>query len=110
VRNNRGGGPRFALSGSVDGPWPGATKPLVVTVDNPYRFEILLISLDAEVSAASAACPASILHVTSLAGEVRIAARGQTTVALMASLDADAPNECQGVEWGLTYSATARRI
>jgi len=34
---------------------------------------------------------------------------GQKTIELRASLDADAPNECQGATWALTYTAAARR-
>lgn len=105
----KGGGAHFTLSGSVDGLWPGGTMPLVVAVDNPYRFEIVLTALDVKVAAASAACPAPVLHIPPFAGEVRIPARGQTTVGLVASLDAAAPDECQGAEWGLTYTASARR-
>jgi len=104
-----GGGPRFALSGKVEELWPGAQVPLKVTVENPYRFDILLTSLSVGVASASPSCPASVLHVSPFDGEVRITGRGQGTVELMASLDSEAPDGCQGVEWALTYTATARR-
>ena len=107
--HGRAGGPRFELSGSVDGLWPGGQRPLVVTVRNPYPFDIVLGSLTVGVASASAACPASLLHVSTFDGEVRIAGRGTGMVELVASLDPGAPDECQGAEWELTYSATARR-
>ena len=105
----RAGGPRFELSGDVDGLWPGGQRPLVVTVRNPYPFAIVLGSLTVGVASVSAACPASLLHVSTFDGEVRVAGRGTGTVELVASLDPGAPDECQGAEWELTYSATARR-
>ena len=103
------GGPPFTVSGSIDGLWPGAERPLVVTAENPYPFDIVLTSLSVTVSDASASCPASVVHVSSFTGEVRIAGRGQKTIELRASLDADAPNECQGATWVLSYAAAARR-
>ena len=105
----RAGGPRFELSGSVDGLWPGGQRPLVVTVRNPYPFDIVLGSLTVGVASASAACPASLLHVSTFEGEVRVASRGTGMVELVASLGPDAADACQGAAWELTYNATARR-
>jgi hypothetical protein len=104
-----GGGPRFTLSGNVDGLWPGAQRTLVVTAENPYPFDIVLTSLNVGVAAASASCPASVLHISSPAADVRIAARGRRAVELVASLDPDAPDGCQGAIWTLSYTASARR-
>jgi hypothetical protein len=103
------GGHDFVLSGRVEGLWPGARVPIEVTAENPYRFDIVIDSLHVGVSAVSASCPASVLHVSSLVGEVRIAARSQGTIELEVSLDSEAPNECQSATWALTYTATAQR-
>jgi hypothetical protein len=103
------GGPRFTISGSVDGLWPGGRRSLVVIADNPYPFDIVLTSLSVTVGDASVACPGSFLHISSLTAEVRIAGGGQRAIELAASLDADAANDCQGATWALSYAASARR-
>ena len=106
-----GGGTRiFELSGSVEDLWPGSREPLLVKIENPYRFTTGVDSLDVDVASASSTCPASVLSVEPLAGEVRIRANREATVELRVNLDADAPDACQGATWQLTYRATARRL
>ncbi|WP_433297746.1 hypothetical protein ACQP2F_41775 [Actinoplanes sp. CA-030573] len=106
---NAAPGHAFTLSGSVGGLVPGKASALRLTVDNPNAQPIRLASATVTAKAASAACPASLLGITTFSGtpETIVAARGQAVVELTVTLSAQAPDACRRVSFPLTYSGQA---
>ena len=100
----------FELTGNVEGLWPGGSQPFMVKIENPYRFDIVVLTVAVTVGpTAPTSCPSSVLSVGTLPGEVLVRARGEAVIELTASLDSSAPDSCQGATWPLTYTASARR-
>jgi hypothetical protein len=97
----------FAISGKVDGLFPGANATLYARVTNPYPFTIRVVSTTATVHDASAACQASMLEIGDLTATVEISPGGEGTVPLDVRMDLAAPDACQGATWPLEFSGTA---
>jgi hypothetical protein len=104
-------GHNFTLSGSVAGLLPGKPVPLRLTVSNPDSQPIRLTSATATARAASSACPAGLLSVTTFSGtpQTVVAARGQAVIELTVTLSAQAPNACKLVSFPLTYAGQAEQ-
>src|SRR5512144_3248138 len=88
--DNSSTGHAFTLSGSVAGLLPGKPASLRLTVANPESQPIRLTSATAPARAASSACPAGLLTITTFSGtpETIVAARGQTVIELTVTLSA----------------------
>jgi len=99
--------PRFRISGSVSGLYPGAALPLELQVSNPQPFAIVVTSITTTVVSSSHACTSSNLTVTRFAGSLVVPGRGAANVAMTATLRHSAPNACQGVVFRLHYAGTA---
>lgn len=99
----------FAISGSVNGLYPGLTKPLTLTVTNPQHFPIVVTSLTVTVRDARLGCTGDNVAVTAFGGPVPVPALASATVPLLITLAHHAPDACQGAVFPLLYSARAFR-
>jgi hypothetical protein len=100
---------RFSITGQVSGLYPGRTAPLVLTVTNPLKFEIFVVSLSTTVGTASPGCAAGNLAVSSFSGHAGVPANGSATIAVSVTMTHSAPDGCQGVTFPLHYSGLATR-
>jgi hypothetical protein len=97
----------FAITGQVDGLYPGADTTLDARVTNPYPFTIRVTSVEVTVRDASPACPASVIEVRDSRAEVDIPRNATGTLPLEIRMDPTAPDACQGATWTLTFAGTA---
>jgi hypothetical protein len=97
----------FAISGQVDGLYPGADMTLDARVTNPYPFPIRVTSVGTTVRDAGPACPASVIEVRDSRAEVDIPRNATGTVPLAIRMDPSAPDACQGATWTLIFAGTA---
>jgi hypothetical protein len=98
----------FTISGTVSGLYPGAEKPLLLTVANPNNFAIDVQTLAATVQAPSpSGCAPTVVMIPGFSGQLTVPANATATKTLVATMDADAPNACQNVTFPLKYSGTA---
>jgi hypothetical protein len=97
----------FAISGEVDGLFPGADVTLDARVTNPHPFAIRVMSTSATVLDASEGCPASMLQVGDSQAPVEVPPGGTGIVPLDVRMSRNAPDACQGVTWPLRFTGTA---
>ena len=102
------GGGSFAISGSVAGLYPGASLPLVLTVTNPLKEAITVMSIATTVANASSLCVSGNLTVSAFQGSLAIAPGGSATTTVLATMAHAAPNACQGQVFQFQYSGTAK--
>jgi hypothetical protein len=101
---------RFSISGQVTGLFPGRSVPLLLSVTNPFKFEIFVVSVATTVGSATPSCVATNLSVSTFSGHIGVPAGGAAQVAVSAAMSHTAPDGCQGVTFTLQYSGTARRF
>jgi hypothetical protein len=99
----------FSISGSVTGLYPGAARPLVLTVTNPFPFAITVTSIKSKISNASTLCAATYLTVSSFSGRVGLPAHQTAHVSVVASMLHSAPDACQGANFPLHYAGLATK-
>ena len=99
-------GKNFTMSGAATGLYPGADRPLVLTVNNPDSQDIRVQSVTVQVSNATGQCPGSLLSVGSFTPFV-VAGRGSGTTTLQIHMSSAATNTCRNRTWTLTYTGTA---
>lgn len=92
--------------------YPGASRPLTLTIANPNSFDIVVTSVIVTVGAGTRDgsptwCPGSAISVSGLPGEFPLEGKGTTTKIVTLSMDNTAPDACQGVVWPLTYGGSA---
>jgi LPXTG-motif cell wall-anchored protein len=97
----------FAITGQVDGLYPGADMTLDARVTNPYPFPIRVMSVGATVRDAGPACPASLIEIRESHAQVDIPRNATGTVPLAVRMDSSAPDACQGATWTLIFAGTA---
>lgn len=97
----------FAITGQVDGLYPGADMTLDARVTNPYPFPIRVTSVGVTVQDAGPACPAWVIEVRDSRAEVDIPPNATGTVPLSIRMDPTAPDACQGATWRLKFAGTA---
>jgi hypothetical protein len=100
---------RFSISGQVTGLYPGRTEPLTLSVTNPFKFEIFVVSVTTTEGSATPSCTAVNLSVSTFSGHVGVPAEGVAHIAVSASMSHSATDGCQGVTFPLQYSGVARR-
>lgn len=106
VRSSPAGAPhRLALRGRAQGLYPGAVKPMRVTVRNRTDRDVRLVALARRVSEAPAGCPTSALRVRRPRTLPVVPARGRATIRLRARLLRSAPDACQGAVFRITFRA-----
>jgi len=103
-------GKTVTMKGSVAGLYPGAAKPMVVTVKNANKFTIKVAAVKAKVAAkttlAGCAGPANV-KVKSSTKALKIAKGKSAKATLTVSMLPTAANACQGAKFTLTLSAKA---
>lgn len=102
-------GTPFTITGKVSGLYPGAVKPLVLTVANHESFAIIVLSLKTTAGAAKTGCGAVNLTVTSFSGQLHVAAGKTAHVTVHAKMAHSAPNACQKAVFPLRYSGQAKK-
>jgi hypothetical protein len=95
----------FGLSGSVDGLYPGARRAMKVTIRNPFRRRLELVSVRASVGRARRACSGANLEVRPFRGRLRIARRQRRVVRLLATMAPTAAEECKRARFPLRFRA-----
>jgi hypothetical protein len=104
---------RVGISGvPVTGLYPGAGRPLTVTVTNPYAFPIKVGPLKANVKSSNrqgCTAAASNLKVSASSGGLAIRAHKTKTVVFQVTMPRTVANACQGARFALSFSARATR-
>jgi hypothetical protein len=98
---------KFVVTGTVAGLYPGAQRPLILTVSNPNNFDIKITSLTVNVGNAAPGCNAANLQVSEFSGSVIVPKDGTTTTTLQATMARGAGDSCQGATFPLSYGGTA---
>jgi hypothetical protein len=99
-------GKSFTISGSATGLYPGAMRPLALTVNNPDPQAIRVESITVQAANASPQCAGSVLSVGSFTPFV-VDGRATGTTTLSLSMAATAGNACRSATWTLTYTGSA---
>jgi hypothetical protein len=100
----------FRIAGSVGGLYPGLSSPLVLTVNNPQAFTIVVTSITTTVTDASATCLAPNLSVSAFSGQLSVPGFGAAQTSVLASLAQSAPDACIGATFPLAYSGLAGKL
>ena len=101
---------RFSVTGKAVGLFPGATRPLRVTVKNPHRFGIVVTDISVRVGADRSrwTCwPRSYIRGPQKAPRVTVPARGSRRITLRIAMSHRAPDACQRATLPMHLSATA---
>ncbi len=99
-------GKTFSIQGAVTGLAPGATRPLVLTIDNPNSQAIRVQTLSVQVAAANASCPGSAVSVGAFT-PLTVEGRSTATTTVDVHLADSVANACSAATWTLSYSGTA---
>lgn len=93
----------------ASGLYPGASRPLVVTVKNLNAFTIKVAAVKATVVAktSSAGCAGSYLAVVAPKKALTIKKSKSTKATLAVTMKTTAPDACQGAKFTLKLSAKA---
>ena len=100
-------GETFPVSGSVEGLARGAHRQLVLTIGNPYDFQITVTRLTVAVEAAGPRCGAANVTVAPFEGSLAIPGDGHIDQNVDVVLAADAPRACDGATWPLSFGGRA---
>jgi hypothetical protein len=101
---------RFRIHGRVTGLYPGARKPLRLTLRNPNPFAIRVTKVRTTVQVrGGSSCPPKSVKVQRFAGSRRIPASGVARMRVKVRMRANAPTVCSGQRYRLVYRGWARR-
>jgi hypothetical protein len=100
----------FTIAGQVTGLYPGATRPLVLTLTNANNFAIRVSTLTVRVAHLSGCAGANLEVAPYPAGSVVIPGNGTATTTLGVHMAADPPDACKDRTFDLTYSGTAVKV
>lgn len=105
----------FGIKGvPVTGLYPGATRPLKVTITNTYGFAIKVSAPTARVAAATnrAGCTGAASNLGVISAGLRslpIRAHKKKTVVLQVAMPSTVANACQGATFKISFRAKATR-
>jgi len=93
----------------ASGLYPGASKPLVVTVKNLNAFTVKVAAVKGTVAAktSSAGCAGSFLTVVAPKKALTIKQKKSAKATLAVTMKTTAPDACQGARFTLKLSAKA---
>jgi hypothetical protein len=97
----------FAITGEVDGLYPGADLTLDVRITNPQPFWIRVTSVAVRARDAGPGCPASMLDLRDSQAAVNIPPGATGRLPLGIRMDPGAPDACQGASWTLEFTGSA---
>ena len=115
VTNPNGGGPVKTMTVTVTGPagllYPTVTRNVTVLVANPFAFDIVVTSLDVQVSAPANRPDCRSVDLqrpgNPMTRSMTVASGGSNSTTFPVHLTADAPDSCKGAIWPVTVTATA---
>jgi hypothetical protein len=99
----------FAIRGDVTGLYPGATKQYLVMLTNPNSFAIVVGEVSVRTDRGARGCGTQNLSSPGFRGSVLVPSHGSAAVTVPMTMSSKAPNQCQGVQFALTYSGWGRR-
>lgn len=102
-------GSSFKIKGQASGLIPGVSRNLVIVIENPYDFAIVVRGVEVISADASDACPAANISSPGITGDVRVKAGAVVKVTVPIRLLSKAPPACEGATFPLSFKATARR-
>jgi hypothetical protein len=97
----------FTIHGSVKGLFPGAIRPMTLTVTNPKKSGIIVEKVSTRVSSASPTCGSKYVTVSAYSGHLKVTRRHSAELGVRVTMRHSAPNACQGVVFGFAYSGRA---
>ena len=100
----------FCISGGISNLYPGEATKLQVTVANPNPVAVTVTEVDVVASDPDPGnCPVDNLSVTNFTGSptFTVPPGSSGNLSLPATLAANAPIGCEGMNWTLTYSGSA---
>ncbi len=103
-------GHQFQISGQVGGLYPGANRPLVLTLFNPNKASITVTSITTAVGDASSACPGTFLRVAPFSGSLVVGPNQSASTTVTAIMLQGAPDACQGAVFPLTFSGQGQAL
>ena len=107
-KNNDNGHGSFSIVGVVTDLYPGALKPLTLTVSNSENQDLKVTSINVTVGNSNqAGCLASNVVATSFSGAFVIAKHTSVTRQLPVRMIASPAASCQGATFPLQYDGTA---
>lgn len=111
--NPNGGGPVKTMTVKVTNPdplFPTVTRNVMVSVTNPFAFEIVVQRLDvtvAEPNKQGCVAPDLEREASPMTRSLSVPAGQTRQTSFWVKLDANSPDQCQNAVWNLTVAATA---
>lgn len=99
----------FVIEGDVEYLYPGVPVTAAVDVVNSSAVSLEVIEVTVEVGDGPGSCHGSLVEVEPFTGSVIVPAVSTGQVEMTFTMVADAPNDCQGVTFPITYSGTATK-
>jgi hypothetical protein len=93
----------LAVSGSIDGLYPGSAGVLVVRVSSTFDHSVVVDSLTARSTPAGAGCERHV-RVADMIGERIVPPNGNIEVGLTTTFDFSAPDACQNTVIPLVFT------
>lgn len=97
----------FEISGGVTGLFPGATRPVELTLTNRESLPITVVSVTTTVGNASARCSAAYVSVSAFSGHLTVAGDSSANLTVSASMAHSAPDSCQAAVFPFRYAGEA---
>lgn len=108
-RSQPADGRHLHVAGVAVGLYPGGEGRLHVTVRNPNRFPVRVVSLRTSVRDAGRRCPARSLVADPLQRPVRVGGRGAAHVTVRVRMARNAPDACRDRRFPLRFVLRAVR-
>jgi hypothetical protein len=102
-------GNRFSIKGRADSLIPGIRGDLVLSINNPFDFAIVVHGIEVLADDASNRCGAENLTSPGLTAAVRVKANTVLKVMVPIKLRSKAPTACAGASFPLSFDAMATR-
>jgi hypothetical protein len=102
-------GNRFSIMGRADGLMPGIRGDLVLSINNPFDFAIVVHGIEVDADDASNRCGAENLTSPGLTKDVRVKANTVLKVTVPIKLRSMAPTACEDATFLLAFDGTATR-
>jgi len=101
--------PRYRISGTVVGLFPGARTTLRLTVRNPNPYAIEVRKIRTKVRSGARSCPSKSIRVGRSRGTKRIRPKSRGRIRVKVRMLPTAPDACAGRRFRLIYRGTATR-
>lgn len=102
-------GNRFWIKGRADGLMLGIRGDLVLSINNPFDFAIVVHGIKVVADDASSRCGAENLTSPGLTADVRVKANTVLKVTVPIKVRSKAPTACEGASFPLSFTGAATR-